>query len=167
GDAAGSDTAGRDVPAGAGGEPHGADSTGPGDASPDAPPEGTPPAVASPVRPDTHRGTAPAASDPATAPNAPGTPAPPLDTHALLRVQAAHDPGPFTDATALRRCLRVNGLPAGARLIGAGPVHVDGRDGTLLLIPGPRPPGLTALVVTAQCGSGDDGLLHRAGTGPP
>lgn len=110
-------------------------------------------------------------NDPESSASAPGatrdTPAAALGTDELRRVQAAQDPGPFADSAALRRCLRANGVPAGSHLLGAGPVRVHGRDGTLLLIPGPRPPALTALVVTEACGSGRDGLLYRTDIGPP
>ncbi|WP_200171313.1 hypothetical protein [Tomitella cavernea] len=90
-----------------------------------------------------------------------------VDSGALLRMQGSTDLGPFAEPAALHRCLAANGLPADARILGAGTVHVDGREGTLLLVPGPHPPMLTGLVVTAQCGVGGDGLLFRTELGAP
>ncbi|WP_182348349.1 hypothetical protein [Tomitella gaofuii] len=90
-----------------------------------------------------------------------------VDGGALLQMQGRTDLGPFADPAVLRRCLAANGLPAGARILGSGPVHVDGHKGTLLLVPGPRPPMLTGLVVTAQCGVNGDGLLFRTDLGAP
>ncbi|WP_182358521.1 hypothetical protein [Tomitella gaofuii] len=90
-----------------------------------------------------------------------------VDGGALLQMQGRTDLGPFADPAVLRRCLAANGLPTGARILGSGPVHVDGHKGTLLLVPGPRPPMLTGLVVTAQCGVNGDGLLFRTDLGAP
>lgn len=157
--------AGRDVPADAGRADRDAGSEGAGRAGTAAPPPGAPSAASS-SRPDAH-GEGPSASVASPTGGASRIPQTPLDALDLLREEAAQDPGPFADGAALRRCLRVNGLPAGSRLLGSGPVHVDGRTGTLLLVPGPRPPELTALVVTDRCGSGGDGLLYRTDIGAP
>lgn len=73
--------------------------------------------------------------------------------------------GPLADPDRLAGCLAANDLPAGTAVLGAGPGTVDGRDGTVLLIPGPRPPMLTVLVVGPDCGPGEADLLARNTTG--
>lgn len=83
----------------------------------------------------------------------------------ILSVDGRDDPGPFSDPSRLAACLAANGLPPHSRLLGSGPVEVDGRKGTLLLVPGPRPPKLTGLVVTDACGRRGNGLLYRSDVG--
>lgn len=90
-----------------------------------------------------------------------------LNPAQVIAMQGADDPGRYADRAALDRCLVANGLPAGSPLLGAGPVHVDGIDGTLLLVPGPHPPMLTGLVVDASCGESGPGLLSRTDIGGP
>ncbi|QDQ98872.1 hypothetical protein [Tomitella fengzijianii] len=90
-----------------------------------------------------------------------------LDPDGLLRMRGTDDLGPFAEPTALHQCLSANDLPPDAHILGAGPVRVDGRAGTLLLVPGPRPPMLTGLVVTERCGVDGDGLLLRTDLGAP
>ncbi len=74
-------------------------------------------------------------------------------------------PGPLADPDRLAGCLAAHDLPAGTAVLGAGPGAVDDRDGTVLLIPGPRPPMLTVLVVGPDCGPGEPDLLARNTTG--
>src|SRR5699024_7803189 len=58
----------------------------------------------------------------------------------MLRMRESADAGPFADPARLAACLAANDLPAHARVLGAGPVEVDGVPATLLLMPGPHPP---------------------------
>lgn len=89
----------------------------------------------------------------------------PLTPAQILAVDGQDDPGPFSDPSRLAACLTANGLTGHSRLLGSGPVEVDGRTATLLLLPGPHPPMLTGLVVTGACGRHGTGLLYRTDIG--
>lgn len=89
----------------------------------------------------------------------------PLDAAKILSFRGSDGRGPFADPARLDACLTANGLPARAPLLGSGPVHVDGHEGTLLLVPGPHAPMLTALIVTPECGQGSAGLIDRTDVG--
>ena len=73
----------------------------------------------------------------------------------FVRAEKTYDPD------LLARCLAANGLPPAAPLLGSGPVRTDSGPSTLLLVPGRRPPALTGLVVTADCGTSGAGLVTR------
>lgn len=73
--------------------------------------------------------------------------------------------GPLTDEATRAACLEANGVPAGTTVLGASEVVLDGRRGVLLLLPGPVPPRLTALVVGSGCGAGSPDTLARQDIG--
>lgn len=73
--------------------------------------------------------------------------------------------GALADPDLLAACLVANELSADTPVIGAGPGAVDGRDGTVLLVPGDRAPMLTVLVVGPDCGLSGADLLARTTTG--
>ncbi|NMD57894.1 MULTISPECIES: hypothetical protein [Tsukamurella] len=66
------------------------------------------------------------------------------------------DRGPFTDVTALARCLDTASVPAQQRtLLGAGPMQVRGDHATVLLLPGGRLGDVRLLAVTPSCARGE------------
>lgn len=73
--------------------------------------------------------------------------------------------GPLDDAATRAACLAANGVPAGTAVLGASEVVLDGQRGVLLLLPGPVPPRLTALVVGSACGPGTPDTLARQDIG--
>ncbi|MDG3009816.1 hypothetical protein G4X40_06605 [Rhodococcus sp. D2-41] len=75
-----------------------------------------------------------------------------LSAAGALRFRGEADLGRLTDPAARGECLRANGLSPDAPVLGSASVLIRGVHGTLLLLPGPRPPALTALVVGDRCG---------------
>lgn len=75
------------------------------------------------------------------------------------------EPGRFSDPSRRAECLRANGIDPTRALLGSGPVRLRGAAGVLLLLAGPRPPQVTALVVGSDCGAGDPATLARADIG--
>jgi hypothetical protein len=69
------------------------------------------------------------------------------------------DFGPLADPSKRASCLHGLGYPAATKVLGARPVHMNGRPGVLMVLPGDRPQALVAVVVTPDCRSADTGLL--------
>lgn len=86
---------------------------------------------------------------------------------ALLRGSSgsAVGAGRLSDPEARARCLQANGIDRSAPLMGSMKVRFHGTDAVLMLVPGPHPPGLTALVVGTGCDIDTPDLLKRIDIG--
>ncbi|GAA4484997.1 hypothetical protein GCM10023094_39270 [Rhodococcus olei] len=73
--------------------------------------------------------------------------------------------GTLSDPDALSECLRANGIDPQTPLLGSGPVRLRGLAGRLLLLAGPQPPQITALVVGSRCSANEPDTLARADIG--
>jgi hypothetical protein len=82
-----------------------------------------------------------------------------LDSGRLLTVIGSRQLGPLEDPAQLSGCLSANGIEPSRPLLGSGEVRLDGVPGVLLLLAGPRPPQITALVVGSACGTGDPATI--------
>ncbi len=72
------------------------------------------------------------------------------------------DLGPrLSDPDTLRGCLRANEVPAGTAVLGSAQVDLDGRAGTLLLLPTGTAGSFTALVVGTGCSAQDADRITR------
>lgn len=60
--------------------------------------------------------------------------------------------GPLADEAALARCVQANGVDR--TVLGASSITFRGTDAVLVLVIGPKPPTITALVVGAGCTTG-------------
>lgn len=67
--------------------------------------------------------------------------------------------GRLADAELRSDCLSANGYADSTQLLGSGTAKVGQRIGTLLLIPGDRPPNVIALVVGDRCTATNPDLL--------
>jgi hypothetical protein len=85
---------------------------------------------------------------PATAPE-PVSGADPV--RALRAGLGARDPGPLADPARRASCLVAHGLPAGTVPLGSRQVVVDGRTGTLLVLPTGQAARFRLLVVGPGC----------------
>ncbi|WP_040785120.1 hypothetical protein [Nocardia pneumoniae] len=61
--------------------------------------------------------------------------------------------GSLANPAALNRCVQANGLER--TVLGSTDITFQGRNAVLILLSGPRPPSITALVVGTGCGTGD------------
>ncbi|MGN7132236.1 hypothetical protein ACTHQY_03060 [Rhodococcoides corynebacterioides] len=75
------------------------------------------------------------------------------------------DDGPLADPSTLAACLAANGVAADTRVLGSGPVTLDGREATLVVLPGTTPGALVALAVGPRCGPGFPDTVARADIG--
>ncbi len=114
----------------------------------------------------------PQAGPPAAVPSAPlATPAP-LDLGSgtvgprALAVLGKQDLGPLSDKSVLAGCLRANGFPSSATVVGASEVLLDGRRGILLLLPSGRVAVFTALVVGPECSANNPATRSQVEIGP-
>ncbi|GAB0101054.1 hypothetical protein JMUB6875_00180 [Nocardia sp. JMUB6875] len=83
---------------------------------------------------------------------------------ALLTAMGHHDiSGPLATGNALTDCLRAAGLDR--QVLGARTVVFSGTPGVLVLLPGPKPPQITAAVLGTACGPGHPQVLQRADIG--
>ncbi|MEV0058354.1 hypothetical protein [Nocardia sp. NPDC050718] len=97
---------------------------------------------------DTTDGTPTAA--PFTEPDIPGDE---LTTAAALSALGKREvTGPLADEAALARCVQANGVDR--TVLGASSITFRGTDAVLVLVIGPKPPTITALVVGAGCTTG-------------
>jgi hypothetical protein len=107
-------------------------------------------------------GTGSGMQDPAptAAPPVPPAPAPastpePVSgadpVRALRAGLGARDPGPLADPARRAACLVAHGLPAGTEVLGSRQVLVDGRPGTLLVLPTGSAARFRVLVVGPGC----------------
>ncbi|WP_213575444.1 hypothetical protein [Rhodococcus sp. USK13] len=74
-----------------------------------------------------------------------------LDAARLLTVIGSRRLGALENPEVLAECLRANGIEPSRTLLGSGEVRLDGAPGVLLLLAGPQPPQITALVVGNSC----------------
>ena len=81
------------------------------------------------------------------------------DQQILALLDREADFGPLADPQRRASCLRGLGYPATARVLGARPVEVAGRQAVLLVLPADTPGAVTALAVAPSCSSADTGLL--------
>ena len=81
------------------------------------------------------------------------------DQQILDLLDAEPDFGPFADPRRRTSCLAGLGYPADARVLGARPVEIAGRQAVVLVLPGDTPGTLTALAVPPTCSSVNTGLL--------
>lgn len=71
------------------------------------------------------------------------------------------DVGPLADPETRASCLQANGFDRATPVLGTRAVHFRESDAVLLLVAGPTPPALTALVVDKGCDAAHPGLLTR------
>jgi hypothetical protein len=84
----------------------------------------------------------------------------PLSDQQLLDLlEAKPDFGPLADPQRRTSCLAGLGYPADARVLGARPVEIAGRQAVVLLLTGDTPGAVTALAVPPTCSSVNTGLL--------
>lgn len=82
----------------------------------------------------------------------------------LLTAMGRHDiTGPLAAGNALTTCLQAAGLDR--QVLGAKTVVFSGTPGVLVLLPGPKPPQITAAVLGTACGPGNPQVLQRADIG--
>ncbi|MFC8528985.1 hypothetical protein [Nocardia sp. NPDC057227] len=87
-----------------------------------------------------------------------------LTSTAALGIMGRNDvTGPLGSAAALRRCVAANGLER--PVLGSTDVLFRGGPAVLVLLAGPRSPGVTALVVGTGCTTGDPQQLTRTDIG--
>lgn len=83
----------------------------------------------------------------------PATPGDELTTAAALSALGKREVrGPLADDAALTRCVQANGIDRA--VLGASSITFRGSDAVLVLVIGPEPPTITALVVGAGCTTG-------------
>ncbi|MGS2807638.1 hypothetical protein [Nocardia sp. MW-W600-9] len=83
----------------------------------------------------------------------PDTPGDELTTAAALSALGKREVrGPLADEAALARCVAANGIDR--TVLGASSITFRGTDAVLVLVIGPKPPTITALVVGAGCTTG-------------
>lgn len=84
----------------------------------------------------------------------------PLSDQQILDLLGAEpDFGPFADPQRRTSCLAGLGYPADARVLGARPVEIAGRQAVVLVLPGDTPGAVTALAVPPTCSSVNTGLF--------
>ncbi|MFC3963761.1 hypothetical protein [Nocardia jiangsuensis] len=87
-----------------------------------------------------------------------------LTSAAALGIMGRNDvTGPLGSAAALQRCVAANGLER--TVLGSTDVVFRGGPAVLVLLAGPRSPGVTALVVGTGCTTGDPQQLTRTDIG--
>ena len=74
-------------------------------------------------------------------------------------VDRSPDFGPLADPKRRAACLSGLGYPGSVQVLGAEPLHVDGRPAIVLVLPGERPGDLVALAVAPSCSAVDTGLI--------
>lgn len=79
----------------------------------------------------------------------------------MMTLLGSRDLGPLEEPAALSECLQANGIDASRPVLGSGQVRVQGRPGTAILLAGPHPPKITALVVGSDCSAGNPDLISR------
>lgn len=79
----------------------------------------------------------------------------------MMTLVGSRDLGPFEQPDVLADCLQANGIDRSKPVLGSGQVKVRGRSGTALLLAGPQPPQITALVVGNGCGADSPDTISR------
>ncbi|MBF6296055.1 hypothetical protein IU459_00685 [Nocardia amamiensis] len=96
-------------------------------------------------------GTAPSTAQPSTGNDDAGEE---LTAAVALTALGRHSvTGSLANPAALDRCVRANGLDR--TVLGSTDITFQGGNAVLILLSGPRPPTITALVVGTNCGTGD------------
>ena len=89
-----------------------------------------------------------------------------LSATTMLSAIGRHDaPGRLADPTSLTRCLAANDIAANRTVLGSTSVRYEGKDAVLVLVAGPKPPQITALVVGQACGSDGGQQLAKTNIG--
>lgn len=83
----------------------------------------------------------------------------------MMSLLGSRDLGSLDSPAALSECLQANGIDESKPILGSGQVRVQGRTGTAILLPGPQPPMITALVVGNDCAAGNPDLISREDIG--
>jgi hypothetical protein len=111
----------------------------------------------------TSAGPAPTAAPPVPPVSGPSAAPEPVSgadpVRALRAGLGARDPGPLADPVRRAGCLVAHGLPAGAVPLGSRQVLVDGRPGTLLVLPTGQAARFRLLVVGPGCAPADPETL--------
>lgn len=84
-----------------------------------------------------------------------------VDSQIAFGIIGRRDAGVLSDPVRLAHCLQANGISDGVPVLGSSEVRIDGRTGTLLILPGSTPPALIALAVGNECGVGVSDTLAR------
>lgn len=84
-----------------------------------------------------------------------------IDANAVHSVMERRDPVPLIDEGLLPDCLEANGIGRNTTVLGAAPVDIDGRSGTMLILSRFPADGTTVLAVGSDCGVGDPQQLFR------
>lgn len=84
-----------------------------------------------------------------------------VDSQIAFGIIGRRDAGVLSDPVRLAQCLQANAIAEGIPVLGSSEVRIDGRAGTLLVLPGPTPPKLIALAVGDECGVGNSDTLAR------
>ena len=77
------------------------------------------------------------------------------------------DLGPLADAQRRSSCLAGLGYSTSTRVLGAKPIRAGGRPLVVLLMAGPTPKAVNALVVRPNCSSADTGLVADTALNQP
>ncbi|HTY28678.1 MAG TPA: hypothetical protein VMD51_11135 [Mycobacterium sp.] len=67
--------------------------------------------------------------------------------------------GPLADPKRRAACLSALGYPGSLQVLGAEPLHVDGRAAIVLVLPGEHPDEVVAVAVAPNCSAVDTGLI--------
>lgn len=79
----------------------------------------------------------------------------------MMTLVGSRNLGPLENPDTLADCLQANGIDRSKPVLGSGQVQVRGQSGTALLLAGPQPPQITALVVGNGCGAGSPDTISR------
>ncbi|MFD4369301.1 hypothetical protein [Rhodococcus sp. NPDC058521] len=79
----------------------------------------------------------------------------------MMALVGSRNLGPLENPETLADCLQANGIDRSKPVLGSGQVQVRGQSGTALLLAGPQPPQITALVVGNGCGAGSPETISR------
>lgn len=83
------------------------------------------------------------------------------DPGRMMTLIGSRNLGPLEEPSALSDCLQANGIDASRTVLGSGRVEVRGRVGTAILLAGPQPPQITALVVGNGCAADNPDTISR------
>ncbi len=82
-----------------------------------------------------------------------------FDPVALRSMVGETSLGPLSDESRLRECLKANGFDSSSPLLGSRQTEFRDREAILLLLSGPNPPRLTAVLVGTECDATDPATL--------
>ncbi|WP_139279893.1 hypothetical protein [Rhodococcoides yunnanense] len=84
-----------------------------------------------------------------------------IDASVVHSVMQKQDPVPLVDSGKLPDCLEANGIGRDTVVLGATAVDIDGRSGTMLILPRYPADGTTVLAVGSGCDTGNPQPLFR------